>query len=125
MYEKQTETLTWVRVCRTEDVPRDGGACVKLGDEQIALFYITGSDNWYATQNLCPHKQQMAISRGMTGEAAGEPKVACPFHKKTFSLETGGCLSDPGVYRLRTYPVKTGDGYVFVGIGQQEALEPA
>jgi len=125
MYEKKEDMLSWVRVCRTDDVPRDGGACVKLGEEQIAVFYITGSDSWYATQNLCPHRQQMALSRGMTGEAGGEPKVACPFHKKTFSLQTGGCLSDPGLYRLRTYPVKAGDGYVFVGIEQAEAVVPA
>src|SRR6266496_6259772 len=44
---------TWFRACRAEDVPANGGVCVKYGDEQIALFHFTRRDEWYATQNLC------------------------------------------------------------------------
>ena len=46
------------------------------------------------------------LSRGMIGSQDGEPKVACPFHKKTFSLQTGKCLSDEGCYEISTYAVK-------------------
>ena len=44
---------------------------------------------WYACQNLCPHKQEMVLARGIIGDQQGVPKVACPLHKKTFSLESG------------------------------------
>ena len=77
-----TSNLTWFAACKTYDVPHNGGVCVKYKDEQIALFYFARRDEWYATQNMCPHRRQMALSRGMIGSQAGEPKVACPFHKK-------------------------------------------
>jgi nitrite reductase (NADH) small subunit len=101
--------------CHVTDVPENGGVCVKYNDEQIALFHFTRLDEWYATQNECPHRKQMALSRGMIGSAGEEPKVACPFHKKTFSLKTGECLSGDEC-AIKTYPVKVEDGKVFIGI---------
>jgi nitrite reductase (NADH) small subunit len=64
----------------------------------------------------------MALSRGMIGAKGSEPKVACPFHKKTFSLVTGECLSDDEC-AIRTYPVKVENGKVYIGInGGQETI---
>lgn len=111
------ENDLWFAACRAEDVVLNGGVCVKYQDEQIALFYFTRRNEWYATQNLCPHKKQMALSRGMLGTAGDEPKVACPFHKKTFSLTTGHCLNDDVCGDIKTYPVKVEDGIVYIGVG--------
>jgi nitrite reductase (NADH) small subunit len=115
--ETLTTNIQWVMACFTDDIPENGGACVKHGDEQIAVFNFTRRGEWFATQNLCPHKQQMALSRGMIGSAGEEcePKVACPFHKKTFSLLTGECLSGDE-YQIKTYPVKVSEGRVYIGI---------
>ncbi len=106
---------TWFAACRMEDVPENGGVCVKYKEQQIALFYFTRIGEWYATQNECPHRQQMALSRGMIGAMGEEPKVACPFHKKTFSLKTGECLSGDAC-SIKTYPVKVEDGKVYIGV---------
>ena len=107
--------ITWFAACHTEDVPANGGVCVKLGDTQIALFQFARRGSWYATQNECPHRKQMALSRGMIGTQHEEPKVACPFHKKTFSLASGKCLSGDEC-SIKTYPVKVEDDKVFIGI---------
>lgn len=109
--------LEWVLACYADDVPENGGACIKHGAEQIAIYNFARRGEWYATQNLCPHKQQMVLSRGMIGSAGEscEPKVACPFHKKTFSLLSGECLSGDD-YTIKTYPVKVLDGKVYIGI---------
>ncbi len=107
--------ITWFVACHAEDVPSNGGVCVKFGDTQIALFQFARRGEWYATQNECPHRKQMALSRGMIGSQQEEPKVACPFHKKTFSLATGECLSGDEC-SIKTYPVKVEDGKVFIGI---------
>lgn len=110
------KTTTWFKACPVEAIPPDGGACIKYRDEQIAVFHFSYRNEWFATQNLCPHKQQMALARGLTGEHAGVPKIACPFHKKTFSLQSGSCLSDPEEYTIRVYPVKIKNGFVFIGV---------
>jgi nitrite reductase (NADH) small subunit len=116
----ETEGRTsWFIACKAEDVPVNGGVCVKYHDRQIALFHFARRGAWYATQNECPHRNQMALSRGMIGSLDTEPKVACPFHKKTFSLETGDCLSGDD-YQIKTYPVKVMNGLVYIGIDQDE-----
>jgi nitrite reductase (NADH) small subunit len=111
--ETITEELIWQLACKVEDVPTDGGACVLIDGEQIAIFNFARRGEWFATQNECPHKQQMALSRGMIGSTLDEPKVACPFHKKTFSLKTGACLSGDE-YQIKTYPVKVENGEVYL-----------
>ena len=103
----------WMKACHTSDVPQSSGACVLLEGEQIAIFNFTATDKWYATQNLCPHKMQMALSRGMIGDLNSEPKVACPFHKKNFSLATGECLTGED-YKIKTYEVKVENDLVYV-----------
>ncbi len=107
--------VNWFFACHINDMPVNGGVCVKYKDMQIALFYFTRTNEWYATQNECPHRKQMALSRGMIGSQGEEPKVACPFHKKTFSLKTGECLSGDEC-AIKTYPVKMENDLVYIGI---------
>ena len=116
METKTTKQIaTWFLACNVNDVPENGGVCVKYNEEQIALFYFARRNEWYASQNECPHHQQMALSRGLIGEMGEEPKIACPFHKKTFSLETGECLGGDE-YCIKTFPVKVSEGKVYIGI---------
>ncbi|MBE8722104.1 nitrite reductase small subunit NirD [Sphingobacterium pedocola] len=112
------ETLTntkWLTACHVDDAVENGGVCIKHENQQIALFYFTRRNEWFATQNECPHKRQMILSRGMIGSLGEEPKVACPFHKKTFSLRTGECLSGEEC-AIKTYPVKIENGMVYIGV---------
>ena len=106
----------WFEACLVEDVADNGGVCVKQGDEQIALFYFTRRNEWYATQNECPHKHQMALSRGIIGTQGDEPKIACPFHKRSFSLVDGHCMNDDGCEGIKTYPVKVENERVYIGV---------
>lgn len=115
MQELITKRTTWLFACNATDVPENGGVCVKHGDKQISLFNFTRRGEWYATQNECPHKQQMVLSRGMVGSQENEPKIACPFHKKTFSLKTGECLSGEN-YIIGVYAVKVVEGKVYIEV---------
>jgi NAD(P)H-dependent nitrite reductase large subunit/NAD(P)H-dependent nitrite reductase small subunit len=109
-----TETvLTWVAVGKVWDFPRDGGATIKYGQTQIAVFNFASRGEWYATQNMCPHRREFVLSRGMIGDQGGKPKVACPVHKKIFSLESGACLSGED-YSVRVFPVKIEGDDVFL-----------
>ena len=108
------EVSTWFKACKVEDIPENGGACVKCQEKQIAVFYFKRKESWYACQNLCPHKMEMVLSRGMIGDFNGIAKVACPMHKKTFSLTTGENLNGD-LPAIMTYPVKIEDGFVYIG----------
>lgn len=111
---------SWFRAAPVEAFPADGGACVRTGDLQIAVFHFARRGEWFACQNLCPHRKQMGLSRGLLGSEAGAAKIACPYHKTTFSLETGECLSSD-IEPIRTYPVRVEGGFVYIGLPSGEA----
>jgi nitrite reductase (NADH) large subunit len=121
--EQGQSPLRWVPVGFADDFPVDGGATVKYGKSQIAVFNFAGRGQWYATQNMCPHKKAFVLSRGIIGTFGDEPKVACPLHKKTFSLETGASLQGEE-YRIQTFPVKVENGRVYVELPPPEMLDP-
>ncbi|QRR00586.1 nitrite reductase small subunit NirD [Dyadobacter sandarakinus] len=111
-----TETeVTWHVACQVSDIPEDGGACALIEGRQIAIFNFARRGEWYATDNECPHRRQMAVSRGMIGSQGDEPKVACPFHKKTFSLRSGQCLTGDD-YKIDTFPVMVKENLVYIGL---------
>src|SRR5439155_17673261 len=95
----------WVRLASVSQVPSDGGMGFRYGNMQIAIFHFASRGEWYATQNMCPHKQEMVLARGILGDQSGAPKVACPLHKKTFDLESGACLSGEAL-EIATFPVR-------------------
>ncbi len=113
--------ISWQRLARVEDVPAEGGTAVKYGEVQLALFHFKSKGQWFATQNLCPHKREMVLARGLLGDAGGAPKVACPFHKKTFNLETGAGISDEEL-SIATFPVKVDEGWVYAELPSADAL---
>ncbi len=112
----------WVELGWVDDFPRDGGAAVKYGRSQIAVFHFASRGQWFATQNMCPHKRAFVLSSGILGDANGLPKIACPLHKKTFSLESGECLSGEP-YRLQLFRVKVEDDRVWAELPPAEQLD--
>lgn len=121
--QNASNDLRWVAVGYADDFPLDGGATVKYGKSQIAVFNFASRKQWYATQNMCPHKKAFVLSRGIIGTAGDEPKVACPLHKKTFSLQSGKSM-EGDEYRIKTFRVKVDDGRVFVELPPAEVLDP-
>lgn len=108
-------SVHWFKAARVTDFPENEGACIRYKNRQIAVFNFSRKNEWYACQNLCPHKQQMILARGIIGTSGEEPKVACPFHKKTFSLRNGECLN-ASEESISVFPVRIHDGYVYVGV---------
>jgi nitrite reductase (NADH) large subunit len=105
----------WHRVGRVSDFPKDSGACVKVEGRQVAVYRFDSRNEWHACQNMCPHKRELVLSRGLLGDAKGEPKVACPVHKKAFSLQSGKCLSGDD-FSVEVYPVEVKGDEVYVQI---------
>jgi nitrite reductase (NADH) small subunit len=108
-------TLAWKRTVSVDSFPADSGGVVLVEGRQIAVFHLTNPESWYACQNECPHKMDMVLGRGLVGDEKGEPKVACPMHKKSFSLLSGKNLGGED-YCVDIFPVKVEHGFVWVGL---------
>jgi len=104
---------SWLPVGAADAIPRDSGRAMIVPGGQIAVFHHAAQDRYFATDNRCPHKKDMVLARGLLGSDGDEPKVACPMHKKTFSLQSGKGLSDPA-FCVQTYPIENRDGELFV-----------
>lgn len=109
-----SSVTNWYEVAPVQQFPKNGGVCVKYKGMQIAVFYFARQERWYACQNLCPHRLEMVLARGLLGEENGVPKVACALHKKTFSLETGENLNGD-LSPIAVYPVKVENEKVYIG----------
>lgn len=104
----------WVYAGEVGQFPSGVGGTMKYGERQVAVFYFARQEKWYACQNLCPHKLENVLGRGLTGLAGEVPKVACPLHKKAFSLLDGNNLNGD-CPPLAIYPVRVKGQKVFVG----------
>lgn len=109
------EQTNWIEAGHETDFPEGLGICIQHGELQIAVFNFN-NDEWYAVQNRCPHDNQMVLSRGLTGSANGEPKIACPLHKRAFSLRSGEFMGEGEMSCLTTYPVKRENGIVYLQV---------
>ncbi|WP_422082844.1 nitrite reductase small subunit NirD [Ulvibacterium sp.] len=114
---KKEKVTVWFKAAEISKFPKNGGACVKYKDKQIAVFNFTRKGEWYACQNLCPHKMEMVLSRGMIGGEGEHPKVACPLHKNTFSLKTGENLNG-SLDAIATYPIRIENNFVYIGFSE-------
>lgn len=112
----------WVSFGEASSVPAEGGATVKYGRHQIAVFNFSKAGKWYACQNLCPHKREMLLARGLLGDIGGIPKIVCPMHKKSFSLDSGEGLSDP-TYSIQTFPVEIRKDRIYIELPAEEELD--
>ena len=110
----EANVKTWFEVGTVSDFPENSGACIKYKSKQIAVYNFVRTGKWYACQNLCPHKMEMVLSLGMIGDKDGIAKVACPMHKKNFSLENGTNLGGDDL-KIAVYPVKIEEGNVYIG----------
>ncbi|HID00733.1 MAG TPA: nitrite reductase small subunit NirD [Piscirickettsiaceae bacterium] len=79
--------MAFVKVCEKKDLIQDAGIAAKVGDVQIALFYI--DDQVYAVGNHDPASGANVIFRGICGDLNGELMVASPLYKDHYSLITG------------------------------------
>lgn len=102
----------WQAVCSLEDIPPQAGIGARLGEMQIALFRL--NDKVYALDNQEPGSQANVLSRGILGDAGGEPIVISPLYKQRIRLRDGR-QSESGEQVVRAWPVKIEDGTVWVG----------
>lgn len=97
----------WVDIAALADVPSRGARVVKTREGCVAVFR-TASDEVFALENSCPHKQG-PLSEGIVHGNA----VTCPLHNWVISLETGMVQGlDEG--QVATYPARVENGRILL-----------
>jgi len=122
--DKKDSSWRWVDAGAEEDFPKGGGVAVKISHTELAVYNHVGTGKWYATQNLCPHKQMQVLSRGIIGMHGDQPKIACPIHKNTFNLETGKGITN-GDMNLASFDAKAEGGRVLLHLPPDAVLDKA
>jgi nitrite reductase (NADH) small subunit len=90
-------------------IPPGEGQTFLVGGREIAVFRSRITDELFATQARCPHKQGL-LADGIVGDG----KVICPLHSYKFDLATGTPLGN-GCQSLATYRTEvTSDGRVLL-----------
>lgn len=101
----------WSDVGALEDIPPQAGIGARLGGQRIALFRF--ADRIYALDDNEPGTHASVMSRGILGDAAGEPIVISPLYKQRFRLRDGIALDQPEM-QLRCWPVRLVGGRILV-----------
>lgn len=110
----------WITVCEFDGLTPDVGVRARLGDKQVAIFRLSGTDKVHAIDALDPFSQVNVLSYGIVGDTNGRDVVASPIYKQHFCLETGECLEDNSV-KIKTYPVRRIGGLVEVKVNVLKA----
>ena len=104
--------MSWITVCKLDDIVPNTGVCALVGGRQVAVFRLD-DDSVYAMSNHDPFSRANVLSRGIVGDLKGELVVASPVYKQHFSLVSGQCLEDPQV-RVAVYPARVDGDVVMV-----------
>ena len=96
--------VTWVTICKLDDLTPERGVAALLGDEQIALFRLWDGEV-LAIGNRDPFSHSNVLARGIVGSRGDTAIVASPMYKQVFDLHTGICLDEPGT-RVPVFPVR-------------------
>ena len=99
--------MTWQLVTVCEKVSHETPVAFTHGDSKVAIFKV--ENNFYATENICPHAYALMSDGFVEGD-----KVECPLHGAIFHIPTGRCLAAPAESDLKTYPVKIEDNRIYV-----------
>ena len=105
---------TWHRVCRLVDLEPEWGEAALLAGKQVALYRLW-DDSVAAVANRDPATGSFVMARGIVGSRYGRATIASPLHKQVYDLQSGECLSHPGL-AVPAYRTRVVDGVVEVNL---------
>jgi 3-phenylpropionate/trans-cinnamate dioxygenase ferredoxin subunit len=102
-----------VEVTQLDQLPRERGVRVTIGDHRIAMFRI--GDEVYAIADRCSHAEASLAE----GEVWGTTGVG-PRHGSEFNLKTGAPESLPATVPVPVYDVSIVDGTVYLELETEQ-----
>jgi 3-phenylpropionate/trans-cinnamate dioxygenase ferredoxin subunit len=101
-----------VEITALDQLPRDRGVRVTVGDHRIAMFRI--NDDVYAIGDRCSHAEA-SLAEGELWDTS----VECPRHGSEFDLKTGEPSALPATVPVPVYQVSVEDGTVYLELEDQ------
>jgi 3-phenylpropionate/trans-cinnamate dioxygenase ferredoxin subunit len=101
-----------LEITTIDQLPRDRGVRVKVGERRIAMFRI--GDDVYAIGDRCSHAEA-SLAEGDVWDTS----VECPRHGSEFDLRTGVPSSLPATTPVPAYEVSVEDGTVYLTLEDQ------
>jgi 3-phenylpropionate/trans-cinnamate dioxygenase ferredoxin subunit len=101
-----------VEIGALDQLPRDRGVKVEVGEHRIAVFRV--GDEVYAIGDRCSHAEA-SLAEGEVWNTM----VECPRHGSEFDLETGKPHSLPATLPVPAYEVSVEDGKVYLMVEDQ------
>lgn len=108
------DDLTWVRAAALDDIHDDVALAATCAGLPVCL--ARSNDQVYALIDRCSH-ENVPLSAGEVEDGT----IECYLHGSRFALATGTVLGPPAVKDVQTFPVRTEDGDVYVGIPRPAA----
>ena len=96
-----------VEITQLDQLPRDRGVRVTVGEHRIAMFRV--EDDVYAIADRCSHAEASLAEGELWGLT-----VECPRHGSEFDLRTGEPGALPATVPVPVYPVSIEDGTVYL-----------
>lgn len=109
MSEKDSDSVAWYLVCNIDDIEEEDVLRCDLGENVYAVYHT--QSGFYATDGLCTHEKASLADGLVMGE-----HIECPKHNARFHIPSGKVMRMPAKVDLQTYPVKTEDGKVYIGL---------
>jgi 3-phenylpropionate/trans-cinnamate dioxygenase ferredoxin subunit len=97
----------WVEVLPLERLADQDIVCVRV--EAVDLLLVRDGERIIACERVCPH-EQADLSLGHLKDG----RLFCPRHLASFDLADGQVSAGWPSRRLRRYPVKTGNGRIWI-----------
>jgi len=99
----------WVHACACNDIDEEDLIRWDHGGRSYAIYRAI--DGYYCTDGMCTHEATHLEEGLLTGHV-----IECPLHQGRFDIRSGKVVSPPPRANLKTYPVKTEDGQVYVNL---------
>ncbi|MCP1143767.1 nitrite reductase small subunit NirD [Lysinibacillus endophyticus] len=96
-----------VKVLQVDEVAKDFGKTVQVGDVEIALFRLKNGE-FYAIENRCPHRGGVLVEGMVSGQ-----HVFCPMHDWKIDVTTGK-VQEPDHGCVNTYKVEVEGDDVYI-----------
>jgi 3-phenylpropionate/trans-cinnamate dioxygenase ferredoxin component len=94
-----TTAGAYVTVAKVGEIPPGGVKVLRIGDQEIAVFNLSGS--YHAMDDICTHDGGPLAEGVIEGDV-----IECPRHGARFDIRTGAVLGMPATLPVTTYPVR-------------------